>query len=117
VETPAFGTKTRGFFKENGHKSRESSRESSLTGGFVTSATQSKTKKLKGSMVEKSTGSNKILATANPQFINETMVASTKRAMQEKLRPQAKHVPVRQSASSLSQKTPNPRSSSKLREG
>ena len=89
METPAFGTQRRGFFKDGAgmSRSRESSVDDMVAGGFTSSDAMTRSKKLKGSMVEKPTGSSKLVPTSSPRRVNETMVASSQRTTREKLRP------------------------------
>ena len=66
VETPAFGTKTKGFFKDASAGSREGSRDKKggHVSGFSTPGVQSRSKNklMKGAIIiEKATSSSKIL--------------------------------------------------------
>lgn len=88
VETPAFGTKTKGFFRDGNISSREGSRDKQFTSGFSTPGVSSRTKKLKGSVVETSKSSTpKLEMVSQHTVINETMVNSTKRILQDKVKP------------------------------
>ena len=94
VETPAFGTKTRGFFKDNVPLSDSSIDDKLQVGGFQSPALQSRVKKLKGSLVEPSTNSTtKLVGVSNANTINnsqEAMASSTKKSLQDKIRPQSR---------------------------